>query len=243
VFRHVRIVGREAVGCARALRLDAVAPVVALLAVVSLVPFTMARHKRADDSTPPAARPVPAAPTTASPLHYVFEATAGGAPIGFDQCDSLSIRYQRDGEPYAAAEDVSQAVALLAAAMARPVGFQMGGSTDGPTITVSWVRSPMELPGSPDRDTVGTGGFSSEDGVAVAGTVTLAASGTLKPGFGAHSWGAVYLHELGHAVGLGHVDDPNEEMYPTVIAARPAGYGVGDLAGLARLGGPCRKAN
>ena len=47
------------------------------------------------------------------------------------------------------------------------------------------------------------------------------------------------LHELGHLVGLDHVDDPNELMYPR--AAERTSYGPGDLKGLALLGAiPCR---
>ena len=46
---------------------------------------------------------------------------------------------------------------------------------------------------------------------------------------------AVVAHELGHLVGLGHVDDPAQLMHPR---ARPSvtGFAPGDLEGLARLG-------
>jgi hypothetical protein len=54
---------------------------------------------------------------------------------------------------------------------------------------------------------------------------------------------ALYLnvaeHELGHLVGLAHVDDRDEIMYPRVSLAL-SGYQAGDLAGLAALGrGAC----
>jgi hypothetical protein len=49
----------------------------------------------------------------------------------------------------------------------------------------------------------------------------------------------VILHELGHLVGLGHVKDKRQNMYP-VISARNVRYASGDLAGLKLLGqGPC----
>lgn len=48
----------------------------------------------------------------------------------------------------------------------------------------------------------------------------------------------VVLHELAHLVGLDHVDDEDELMYPE--AGHRSGLGSGDLAGLAEMGrGPC----
>ncbi|HEX3298926.1 MAG TPA: matrixin family metalloprotease [Actinomycetota bacterium] len=51
----------------------------------------------------------------------------------------------------------------------------------------------------------------------------------------------VIAHEVGHLLGLAHVDDPNQLMFSTqvangVIPAPTDGYGPGDLAGLALLG-------
>ncbi len=43
------------------------------------------------------------------------------------------------------------------------------------------------------------------------------------------------LHELGHAIGLGHVTDKRQIMYPAVRDLTPR-YGGGDLRGLAALG-------
>ncbi len=50
---------------------------------------------------------------------------------------------------------------------------------------------------------------------------------------------AIVLHELGHLVGLAHVDDAGELMYPEVQPSLTE-LAPGDLTGLARLGaGPC----
>lgn len=46
------------------------------------------------------------------------------------------------------------------------------------------------------------------------------------------------LHELGHLLGLAHVDDPNELMYPE--SSLRFSFGAGDLTGLAAASaGPC----
>jgi hypothetical protein len=49
---------------------------------------------------------------------------------------------------------------------------------------------------------------------------------------------AVVLHEFGHLVGLDHVDDATQLMYPTTSATLD--FAAGDLTGLVQLGrGEC----
>jgi len=47
---------------------------------------------------------------------------------------------------------------------------------------------------------------------------------------------ALYMHEFGHALGLEHVEDSSQIMYPRVSSTRPDIYGSGDRAGLQALG-------
>lgn len=47
---------------------------------------------------------------------------------------------------------------------------------------------------------------------------------------------SLYLHEFGHAVGLSHVKDTEQVMYPRVQATRSDVLGSGDRKGLRKLG-------
>ena len=73
-------------------------------------------------------------------------------------------------------------------------------------------------------------------GSIVTGQVALDADRRLPGGFGPGATeGEVLLHELAHAVGLGHVQDPTQVMYPQTTNSESQ-YGAGDRAGLAALG-------
>jgi hypothetical protein len=74
--------------------------------------------------------------------------------------------------------------------------------------------------------------------VDVSGAVAIDAdqAAGLSMGFGGASVGSVVLHELGHAVGMAHVQDPTEVMNPVVGPWTPAAWGVGDREGLRQLG-------
>lgn len=52
------------------------------------------------------------------------------------------------------------------------------------------------------------------------------------------AWRLIIMHELGHLVGLDHVNSPSELMHPS--STTQTGLGPGDLQGLAEAGnGPC----
>lgn len=62
---------------------------------------------------------------------------------------------------------------------------------------------------------------------------------TFRRGFGAGlTRGNLLQHELGHAVGLAHVDAKDQVMYPVIGGYMKNGYQSGDLAGLAAVGRP-----
>ena len=87
---------------------------------------------------------------------------------------------------------------------------------------------------------VGVGGSEARpnrDGVFVfvSGQAVFDPEGNLNDGFGGKTWGQVMLHELGHVVGLDHVETPDQVMNP-VLGLRAASWGNGDRIGLRALG-------
>lgn len=109
-----------------------------------------------------------------------------------------------------------------------------------------------------DIEIVG-GGFPGREGDAyvsgvlflnVDAVTNLASRAPLEGGFGPDpeglgpigpagvTWGRVILHELGHMMGLSHVRDPAQLMYPetTDHTTRPTMFAAGDMAGLRQVG-------
>ncbi|MDN5892723.1 MAG: matrixin family metalloprotease [Nocardioides sp.] len=89
---------------------------------------------------------------------------------------------------------------------------------------------------------IGIGGFTRGNTGAgfgiTSGFVVFDAKARLRPGYagGRATWGKVILHELAHSVGLAHVNNRKNLMYPAILRAGPSRYGRGDLRGLRAMG-------
>lgn len=206
---------------------------------------------------PPASAPL----AEGQGFRFLRHQEAGSAPVAWSPCRPIHYVTRPNNEPMGGA-------ALLEAGFAevsRATGLQFindGATSEGPIedrafyqpdlygkrwapVLVVWATHD-EVPDF-GVDIVGEAGpvalqTPSGDRVYVSGTVALAAQkfaamSDLPSNADARS---IVLHELGHLVGLAHVDDPSQVLFPRASNQRTQ-YGSGDLAGLAALGrGACQ---
>lgn len=194
---------------------------------------------------------------------YAFMAHQEGdprTPIAYDPCRPLRVRINPELAPPGAVEIVRDAMDTVAGATGLVLQYD-GSTTERPRwddefvpsflgrvrsrpALVSWAEE-SEVP-ELEGDVAGVGGsLAVRTGVGparyVTGGVTLDAATFRmladRPD-GDAQMRAIVLHELGHLVGLAHVDAPNELMHGDNLGLLD--FGPGDLAGLARVGsGSC----
>jgi hypothetical protein len=207
-------------------------------------------------------RGLPAALTrSSSSYRFTVLQADGKTPVAYDPCRPVHYVVRAQGAPVGGEGMLSEAVQQVA----RATGLQFrddGTTSEAPSrqrepfqkdrygdrwapVLIAWV-TPQENPDFA-ADVVGKGGsirlgLPGQPQVYVSGQVELDAAKLTamltRPG-GRDLARAVIEHELGHLVGLAHVTDPTQLMYPQT---RPGvtDYAAGDLTGLATLGrGPC----
>jgi hypothetical protein len=177
-----------------------------------------------------------------------------GVGARWNGCRAITWRMNTAGMPWSGRAEVRRALRLMHAATGfrfryvgttsalpwNDLGRLLWGSAD---LTVAWstARAVPELGG---RSTVGVGGArwerqGDQPAVYVAGGAVLERwmPSYVHRGFVAGpSTGTLLLHELGHAMGLGHVNDRTQVMNPSLTALSRPQFGAGDLAGLRALG-------
>jgi hypothetical protein len=184
---------------------------------------------------------------------FMFVTSADGAPVTWEPCLPISLVVNPEGGPPDAVEMVEQAAAEISASS---IDIAVTGETDerpsahrtvstprypggwAPAL-VAWsdteesphLKGPTIGHASPDWGTLGGRGHW------VTGQVVLEADYfTQMDEDGRGDVAAtVVLHELGHLLGLDHVSDPGEVMYPN-NGFELTRLGPGDRAGLAALG-------
>lgn len=195
------------------------------------------------------------------PDGYSFlEVRQGGCePVRFNPCEPVHYVVNSALAPAGAVADLEDAFEQLS--QATGIEFVNDGPTDEPAtlsrrpfqperygnrwapILVVWDHGDVHRlgPSNPGGGRPINGG-----GVYVSGTLILNADAVsderrrtpLESGFGpGASWGRVFIHELGHLAGLGHVRASREIMFDDLgLQTGRAEYHRGDLDGLRLLG-------
>jgi hypothetical protein len=217
----------------------------------------------ADTTPPPPADAgsgpmAPASPVTVPPgaggEHAFLMTDAAGAPVRFHPCEPISYVIREDQAPPGGVQLLRDGLAEVQ----RITGLELvdGGAASDVVPEAGYGRGEQDPPpvwigfAGPDEtsllrsqaDEVGVGGATSlqvgeKAPRYVTGFVVIRNDTDLEVAMGpGGTLGSVVLHEMGHLVGLGHVDDEAEIMFSTSTASTPGGYGPGDLEGLSLLG-------
>lgn len=195
------------------------------------------------------------------PIDYAFlETRPGGCvPVRFNPCEPIHYVLNTALAPPGAVDDLREAIRRVEAATG--LTFVDDGQTDEPASIGRRISQPERYPNrwAPvlivwahgqefrmEPTNPGGGRSFQVDGVYVSGVLIVNVDavaedhGRSRPvgGFGeGTTWGRVFIHELGHLLGLGHVARSDQIMFTELGVQRgDAVFHAGDLAGLRLLG-------
>lgn len=214
-----------------------------------------------DEQPSPLGRPPSSTTTTeGAGFRYLAHQTGTAAPVTWSPCRPIRYVTRQVNTPTDGASALASALGQVSYATGLKF-VDAGMTTEGPSsdraayqpdrygkrwapVLIAWATS-AEVPDF-GVDVAGESGASSvqtpEGATYVSGIVYLdpAKFAQIEATQGYATAKAVILHELGHLVGLAHVSERDEIMFPSV-GVQVTTYGPGDIGGLAAVGrGPCR---
>jgi hypothetical protein len=193
---------------------------------------------------------------TTGSTSYTFSTVLDGSPVRWDPCTPIRWTANVSRGP-AGGLDVLKAAVARVGALTGTTWQYVGTTTTQPDAGYLPTRAQAQYPPVLIGWTDGAGsdllagqaksvlgmtrtawfGVQTPDGKKIAATrgavIALDRTDPL-PLKGANSWSAVALHELGHAMGLGHVGDRTQLMASILPAVTD--LQAGDRAGLAKVG-------
>ena len=188
--------------------------------------------------------------TVTVPLPYrpAGRASAGKlAPTRFDPCAPIPYRINFAGAPRRARALVGAALARARAATGLtftyagsyggiPFSRQRNDGLPATGIGFAWTTAGQVRGLAGTAIGLGGGGWSAGARRTSSGVVIDRAFHYRRGWTGTNSIGGLLLHEIGHALGLEHVNDPAQQMYPRDIGAPNGNYNRGDLTALRKVG-------
>ena len=177
---------------------------------------------------------------------YTFSPPSSTGPVRWNPCQAIPYLVNLGGYDPSERSTINEAVERLEAATGLPL-VPAGDTTFMPT-----VANPSPNNGA-DREIVialadevqtdlvpgnivGRADISFTSTIRAASVVVDMGGVAGKPDWSSTGVGPVLLHELAHAVGLGHVTNTTQLMNGTATATGPTTYAAGDLTGLWLLG-------